>query len=162
MESNITNSIHNKLNYIYSLGEDVFESIKNESNLQVNYGLFNGHYIKINGRYEYQKYPIPVVAIEGIGDIGFNINGIWFEFFIDKVEFNKVDIENLISRYKVEIYGGNNCLIDFYTEGKSVSDISHNIDISDEETVGIAIYLDNMKSHSIKEIFFDACKLLNL
>lgn len=162
MESNIINSIHNKLNHIYSLGEDVFESIKNESNLQVNYGFFSGHYIKVNGRYEYQKYPIPVVSIEGKGDIGFNIDGVWFEFFIDKVVFSKVDIESLISMYKVEIYGGNNCLIDFYIEGKSVSDIFHDIDISDEKTMGIAIYLDNMKSPSIKEIFFDVCKLLNL
>ena len=62
----------------------VYKSLKNEMELKALYNYYNGHYIKINDKYEYQKYPVPVISIEGKGDIGFNIDGVWIEFFIDR------------------------------------------------------------------------------
>jgi hypothetical protein len=153
--------IHNKLNSIYSFAEDVFQSLKIIMGSQVSYGFYKGHYIKIGKRYEYQKYPIPVISVLGKGDIGVNINGVWFEFFLEKIAFNKADIENLLSVYRVEIYGGTNCLIDFYTGEKSVSQLMEDVNTSKEETIGIAVYLDDFQCDTVKDVFTDVWTLLN-
>lgn len=162
MEDNTNIYIHNKLNEIYSMAESAFEFIKNESDLKASYGFFSGNYININGIYEYQKYPIPVISVEGKGDVGFNIDYIWFEFFLNKDAFNNADIETLINEYKIEIYGGKDCLKDFYFEGKSISSLFHDVNISKEETICIAIYFKDVDEHSVKDIFLSLCDLLKL
>lgn len=161
-EDNMISCIHERLNFIYSLSENVYKSLKNEMELKALYNYYNGHYIKINDKYEYQKYPVPVISIEGKGDIGFNIDGVWIEFFIDRETFYKANIEELINKYDVEIYGGNNCLIDFYSDGKSVEDLFSDIENSDEEIIGISIYLKDTKYNNIKDAFFEVCSLLNM
>jgi len=162
INENAIDFIHNSLNDVYSLAEKVFETIKSEGDFKASYGYFSGNYIKINGKYEYQKYPIPVISIEDKGDIGFNIDGVWFEFFLHKNEFHKINIEGLIRKYKVEIYGGNDCLVDFYYEGKSAAEIIEGVKNSKEKAIGIAIYLNAMKYIDIKESFIDVCSLLNI
>lgn len=72
IENATVSYIHNTLNYIYSLAENVFKTLKVENELKVSYGFFNGNYIKINEKYEYQKYPIPIISIATKGDIGFD------------------------------------------------------------------------------------------
>lgn len=154
--------IHNKLNNIYSLSESVFEAFKSDYDLKVSYGFFTGHYIKINEKYEYQKYPIPVISIEQKGDIGFNINGVWFEFFLDKNSLSKTNIKALIDKHNIEIYGGNDCLVDFYCKDKSIQNIFQDINASNEEIIGISIYLNDFNILNLKDTFFSVCTLLNI
>lgn len=100
--------------------------------------------------------------MEEKGDIGFNIEGTWLEFFLHRHSFYKANIEELINRYNVEIYGGNNCLIDFYSDSKSIEDLFHDIRVSNEEIIGISIYLKDFQYNYIKHVFFEVCNLLNM
>lgn len=54
----------------------------------------------------------------------------------------------------MEIYGGDNCLIDYYKKGDSISEIKEKIMTSDEEHFGLAVYItyDNMNEKSIINI----------
>lgn len=162
MKNNTAVFVHNKLNELYSNAEEVFEYLKNTPNIQASYGFFNGNYTKIYNRYEYQKYPIPVISIENKGDIGFDLNAIWFEFFVPKTSLTNHLIEELIHNYNVEIYGGKNCLINFYNCNKTNSDILETINNSNEETIGISISLGNADLNNIKDYFFNICSLLNI
>ena len=94
MEHNMISCIHERLNFIYSLSENVYKSLKNEMELKALYNYYNGHYIKINDKYEYQKYPVPVISIEGKGDIGFNIDGVWIEFLLIEKHFIRLILKN--------------------------------------------------------------------
>ncbi len=162
MKESIIQSIHNELNSIYTLAENIHESFKSEEELSVSYGFFSGNYIKIGETQEYQKYPIPIVSIEQKGDICFNIDRVGFEFFVTKELLKETIIESLVNNYRVEIYGGKDCLIDFYNEGKPISDVLHDVNNSSEDTIGIAIYSEDFQCNSIKEIFFNVCNLLNI
>ena len=162
MSENDIELIHSKLNDVYSLAAKLFEAIKSEEDFKASYGYFCGNYIKIKGKYEYQRYPIPVISIEDKGDIGFNIDGVWFEYFLKKDDFFRSNLEVLIIKHKLEIYGGTDCLIDFYFEGKSAADVFESVRNSEEEIIGVAVYLNDMQSMDIKESFKDVCSLLKI
>lgn len=162
MKNNTAVFIHNKLNELYSTADEVFESFKNIPNIKASYGFFNGNYIKVYNRYDYQKYPIPVISIENKGDIGVDLNAIWFEFFLDKNSFNKAPIEELIADYNVEVYGGKDCLINFYRPDKTLLDMVNDIKNSNEETIGISISLEYINTTDVKDLFFKVCSLLNI
>jgi len=162
LTENSVEFIHNKFNDVYSLAESFFEAIKSEEGYKTSYGFFSGNYIKLKGKYEYQKYPIPVITIENKGDIGFNIDGVWFEYFLKKDDFIRSNLEGLIIKHKLEIYGGTHCLIDFYFEGKSAADVFESVRNSEEEIIGVAVYLNDMQYMNIKESFKDVCSLLKI
>ena len=150
--------MHNRLNEIYSLSENIFEEIKIELPLITSYDLIKGNYIKINEKYEYQKYPLPIVTVKDKGDIGFDINGVWFEFFLDKNNITVDLLENLKSKYKFEMYSGFDCLIDFYTEGRTIADVIYAVNNSKDKTIGISVYLDTTQMIDIKKNFFKKCE----
>ena len=106
---------HNLLNDIYSDCEKLYNKVRIQyENVRMN--SYNGHYIRINDKYEYQKYYMPVISIDDIGDICFNLDGISLEFFVDKNNLlNNCDFNSLLnSDYDVEIYDANDSTIDLY------------------------------------------------
>ncbi len=158
MKDNVIVLIHQKLNQIYTQAESTYHELKKEG-YSISYGYYNQNYIKINGKQVLQKYPIPIITIEGIGDIGFNLDEVFFEFFIDRNEIKKIDLKALIEEYRLEIYGGKNCLIDFYTPPQTEHDVIKQVLSSSEETIGIAVYIQDL---NIKSTYLHLCQLLKL
>lgn len=93
------------------------EALKSELDrleIKFDFGYFFNHYIKIDGKWTLQNYPLPVFTIEGIGDIGVNLDGIFFEKIIEKEQMTEKVFKILKTAHSnLEVYGFENCLSDF-------------------------------------------------
>ncbi|MCT4553022.1 MAG: DUF3201 domain-containing protein [Alphaproteobacteria bacterium] len=106
--------IHNHFNNIYKIANNI-ENILKEKNIKFKKGNYTNHYISINNKFKLQKYYIPVFTIKNTGDIGINIDKIFFEIPIKKSKLNTNKIKKIVEQFpKIEIYGYKNCLNDFY------------------------------------------------
>lgn len=146
-------NIHKSLNDIAQLAKEIYAALEDREGVVL--GWFKGHYIRRDDNYEYQHYPLPVIAIKGVGDIGVNLDKVWFEYFLDKHQALKVDYRQLIALYKfykVEIYEGEACGEDFYQYGDSEDQIRDKILKSKTSKIGFALYIDKKQhiEHIIK------------
>ena len=79
-----------------------------------------GNYLKIAQQYEEQRYAIPLIVVDGIGDIGFNLDGVFFEFGRDPKRYDFVAMIGRLSQIscQVEIYEfKDNNYVDYYQSG---------------------------------------------
>lgn len=110
-----------------------------EENFKISYPQLN--YLYHNNKNYIQDYPLPVVTYNKI-DIGFNLNEIFFETFIDTEMIENIRLEGLEREFdRIELYGGNNCNIDFYSPNMKWSDVIEEIKQSNEKSIGISGYL---------------------
>lgn len=133
--------IHETLNTLYLKANETLDYLE-ENDIQCQMGYFSGNYIKIEGEYALQAYPIPVITIKGKGDIGFNLDGMFFEFMLKKQTALRLDIEKISSEYAIEVYGANDCEVDFYKEGMNNEVYKNGLDKSKENGFGFAFYFD--------------------
>lgn len=108
------------------------------------WGFYNNHSIKEDNQWLLEYYPIPVVTIKDICDIGIDMNHIFVECKMKKEEAIGFHW-NIISDYKFEVYGVEDYLNDFYNPSLKFDDISERISQSNEKEIGIAFefpYLD--------------------
>lgn len=146
--------VHDNLNQIFVLASEVadyLEKSKVENQLQ----FIAGNYIKIEESFELQAYPIPVLLIKGKGEIGFNLDGIFFEFVMKKDTALRLDVEGLSKDYNFEVYGVDNPEISFYDRGMTNQSYVDGIGKSKENGIGIAFYFEKPfdASNSIYETF---------
>lgn len=157
IESNTFN-IHRSLNAIYDLAENFYEYAKNNFN-EVSLNSYKGHLIKLNGKFLYQKYFMPVVSIGDYGDVCFNLDSISFEFFVEKNKFiNKCNIEKLLN-YDSEIYDGECSEEDIYIKGMSVDELINKL--QQIKTVGISIYANNKNFNELCSYFKEINDIIN-
>jgi len=161
LDSAETANMHRKLNAIYELAKNTNKCIRRDVRFCTSFGFFAGHYIRLEGKQERQSYPLPVITVEGMGEIGFNLDSAWFEFFLASEALIKADIRALIGRYNVEIYDESS-ENDFYSEGCSAEDVLANLEASGGQTVGVAVYSDECEPEKLKESFLEVCGLLGL
>lgn len=155
---------HMFLNKIYEDAEKLFEYLVMLS-YKATLNSYNNHYISINGKYENQKYFMPVISIENTGDICFNLDGIEFEFFIDKEKILKLSkLEDLLNEYKsvLHIYEFNDCTIDIYTKEDTKQDLLRKVIDSKETKFGISINCLFYSSKDILNYFNTICSLLEI
>lgn len=103
--------------------------------------FYNNHSIKRNGVFVTEFYPIPVISIKDIGDVGINFDSVWFEIVLPKDTAIKLNYAEISSKHKIEVYGTNDFLHDFFNETIDVSDVVSNISNSSEADVCILFYL---------------------
>lgn len=152
--------IHDYLNEMYTLAEELMALAK-EKYKEAKLNNYTGHYIKIQGKYCYQKYPLPVVVIPQVGDIGVNLDKVWFEFFVSKEVVGEIDFEWLIDTYEIEVYGGEDCMVDFYQAGDSGISVQRKIEESRQKQIGIAIYIrDDIKGEEVIKHFEEVLEKL--
>lgn len=131
---------HELLNAIYSKAQE-FHSFLNERGIGHKYGFYPKNYLKINGKQCLQEYPIPVCSFEKGGDIGFNLDGIFFEFFVDKKTLEKAIYKTFFNpAYRTEIYGAEHCMIDFLFEDDTAEKFLNKLRHSNEKTFGVSFY----------------------
>lgn len=145
-------SCHNLLNEIYANCENLYSKIKNKyKNAKIE--SYNGHYIKINDKYEYQKYYMPIISIGGIGDICFNFDGVSLEFFVEKKELlNNCDFDSLL-KYNVEIYDANDSTIDIYQKDMTLDLFINKLEQWQPSLIGITINCQDKNDKEIVNIF---------
>ncbi len=153
--------MHNYLNDLFTKAQNTYTKLIN-LDYPCRLIFADKNYIKIDGNYEIQHYPIPIIEIEHIGDIGINIDSIFFEFSFSKNDFESINLDLLINDYvKLEIYGGKNCMMDFYYQGDSIEDIKNRIKLSTENTLMLSIYFELNEENIVNE-FSKIIRLLNL
>lgn len=141
------------MNRIYKTADEDYQELLNRK-CKCELIFCSNNYLYYDGEYHIQKYPIPVIDIKNSGDIGYNIDKIFFEFSFDKTIFLDIAFGYILIKFKeVELYGGSNCLIDFYDEGDSVEDIKNKIRLSNEETIMLSLYFDYNQEKIIESFF---------
>ncbi len=105
------------------------------------WGYYNYHYIRRNNDWALEYFPIPVIEVNGMCDIGIDLNHIFIEYKLIKKAALKYDFKKL-KKYKFEIYGVEEYLDDFYNENMDFEGIKGRIDKSEETTIGISIFLN--------------------
>ncbi|HPX16726.1 MAG TPA: hypothetical protein PL068_09185 [Petrotogaceae bacterium] len=151
--------LHKHLNFLFSISEDTFKIIASKQN-RVSYGNYSGHYTKIDGRYEYQKYPIPVITVADKGDIGFDLFCVWFEFFVDPLSLRYERITKISSLYRTEVYT-QDCAKDIKLSNNPREFGETMASIMDRK-IGISVYIDYSAPESIVHVFSFICEILEI
>ncbi|ABX41361.1 DUF3201 domain-containing protein [Lachnoclostridium phytofermentans] len=110
-----------------------------EKGFQYRCGYYNQHSVKVDNEWITEEYPIPVISMEQIGDLGIDISHIFFEIVVTREQALTLDFEKL-RPYRFEVYGVENFLNDFYNETLPLQDIKKKIRRSDEESIGISFF----------------------
>ena len=144
------------LNEIYqSLNQKKKEMISRikESGHLCTCGYYSQHSIRIKDEWVTEEYPIPVITIEGIGDIGFDLNHIFYEIIISKEHALKIDFTQF-DGVCFEVYGALDYLNDFYNNTMQISLIHERIHRSDEAEIGISFCFNEGVDTKLMEISF--------
>ena len=110
-----------------------------ENGFQYRCGYYNQHSVKVDEEWITEEYPIPVISIEDIGDLGIDINHIFLEIVVTKEQALAFDFEKF-KPYRFEVYGVENFLSDFYNATLPLQDIHERIRISNEDSIGISFF----------------------
>jgi len=131
------------LNIIYEPVYKYIQSFLKVLTLQEGYeckwGFYNNHSIKKDGVWETEYYPIPVISINDLCDIGFDIDRTFVECKMKREKALEFQWELLLD-YRFEVYGMEEYLKDFYNESLSMESISLKIKESMEQDIGITFH----------------------
>lgn len=108
----------------------------------------NNHSIRKDNEWILEYYPILVVTVKDICDIGIDINHTFIECKMKKGKAIGFDW-NLISDYKFEVYGVEDYLNDFYNSSLEINDITERIIQSNESEIGIEFEFRYLEEKSI-------------
>lgn len=164
MNENKILEFHNFYNRIYEDAENILKKL-NKLSYNAKLGSFNNHYIKCKNSYLHQNYYMPVISIENIGDICFNIDGISFEFYLSKEELLMLtELEALLTQFKQElnIYEYEDCTNDIYIINDTKEELLQKIKKSKDKKFGVSIDCSNLENGKIINTFNIVCSLLNL
>ena len=103
-----------------------------------------------------------MIEVKKFGDIGYNLDKIFFEFSFKKQEIFDLNFDYILNNYKdIEVYGGKDCLIDFYEEGDTAEEVINKVDLSNEENIMFSLYFDHSQEKLIKK-FLEVTKTLQI
>ena len=117
----------------------------------------NKNYENENGEWVCYYFPIPVIEIDN--KFGLNISLFekpnYIEFFTPLNKIKSLNLEKLIKIFNdrnLNIYGGDNCLIDFYEKNKPIDKIKTDINNCLQKSVGICFETSNTLQKIQKDI----------
>lgn len=105
--------------------------------MEAKWGWYANHSIKVDGEYQTEEFPIPVIEAEGLCDIGLNLDECWLEFQLPREVALEFDWGRLPEN--IEVYGVERYLVDFYTAGMDRAGTAGRIAESTERAVNIAL-----------------------
>lgn len=117
-------------------------------------GWYANHSVKLEGKYETEVFPIPVVAVDGLGDIGFDLDGVFLELQLPREKALDFDYGQLPEG--AEVYGAEDYLGNFYRPGMDPEEVLRRIRESREETVCIAM---SFPGHTEAGTLYDAVQM---
>ncbi len=151
MDLNLKN-IHQKINKIYLRAEKDYQAL-NKKQISCQLESYKNNYVKINGQYQLQKYPIPVISLQNGGDIGYNLDKIFFETAFKRDEFLNLELVSILSQHEdIEIYGGRDCHKDFYQKDDNPAKIREKVKESTENTIMVSLYFDYNKEDLLDRV----------
>lgn len=138
--------------------ENIQDDLKNNGYASKK-GFYNNHSIKDkSGNWITEYFPIPVITVEQLCDIGFDIKYIFIETKMKRDKAIKYDFSRLL-KYKFEVYGIEEYLIDFYNDTLKVEDIGKRIEMSKEKEIGIGFKVEENYINNIIKIINELAEL---
>jgi len=135
----------NQLNDIYKPlcdRADCIDRDLRELGYTITKSFYNNHSVKIDGSFVAELFPIPVITVKGIGDIGVDIDYVWFEVLLPKEKVLLLDYNSIAKEHRFEIYGSQDYLKDIYNEQIAISNIVPGIKGSPETDFCILFYFE--------------------
>lgn len=129
------------LNSIYEPLHKRVTAILNELkklDYDVIWGYYGFHSVKIKDEFTTEFFPIPVITVKDICDIGIDLDSIFIEGKLERDAALKFDF-SLLQDYNFEVYGVNDYLKDFYNKNLDIVNIPERIRESTEKEIGIQI-----------------------
>ncbi len=117
-----------------------------DKNIPARFVWANGHYEEYGCKYIREDYPIPIIEIDGVGDVGFNINGCFYEGYFPKEKLLTFDFGILQDVKNLTLYGESDYLSDIYNSENKDADIKQLVQDSAEVNIAIGF------SFSFKEL----------
>jgi len=106
-------------------------------NVDARFVWANGHYEEYKHKYIREDYPIPVIEAEGVGDVGFNITGCFYEGYFSKDKLLSFDFDVLKDIKHLALYGESDYLTDIYNSDTGVGDVKQLIQNSTENNIAV-------------------------
>lgn len=103
--------------------------------IHASWGWYAFHSVKVEGEYQTEEFPIPVVTAGEVCDLGLDLDRIFLELQLSRERALTLDWEKLSP--EAEVYGAEAYLEDFYHPGMDMGDIRRRIEESGEATVCI-------------------------
>jgi len=141
MDINLVNQLNSIYKPIWDKANVIGRDLQG-SGYTAKMGFFNNHSVKIDGCFVTEYYPIPVIFVEGAGDIGVDLDYVWFEAVLSKEKALSLDYSIIAKNYKFEIYGSQDHLIDIFNEKNAISDIVPCIKDSAETDFCVLFYFE--------------------
>lgn len=114
----------------------LFQSIDEKLGLNCTVGFYNGHYSKNgSGEYERECFPIPVISVEGLCDVEIGLDGISVSAKLLRDTALSFDYA-VLNGCKFEVYGVEDYLSDYYSDGDTLDDLINNVLSSQETEIG--------------------------
>lgn len=105
------------------------------------YGWYNGHFHKDDGKWVKEYYPIPVISVKGLCDIEVGLETTTLSAKLGRDAAAQFPFETL-SGCEFEVYGVQNYLSDFYRDGITTAQMRENICSSEEAEIGFSFAVD--------------------
>lgn len=140
----------------YELRENGWECVMRHS---------GGNCLKIAQQYEEQRYAIPLIIVDGIGDIGFNLDGVFFEFGRDPKRYDFTEIIGRLSKIsgQVEIYEyKDGKYVDYYLPGIDPEEAGLRIARESSFFIMIDLYFEGAyEAEKMADLFVEAVREIN-
>ncbi|GAA4298017.1 hypothetical protein GCM10023142_37950 [Anaerocolumna aminovalerica] len=146
--------MENTIEILNDIYKPVYEYLKcllkalKELNYDYEWKFCNNHSIRKDNQWILEYYPIPLVTVKDICDIGIDINHIFIECKMKKEKIIGFEWK-LISDYNFDVYGVEDYLNDFYNSSLKLDDITERIIHSNENEIGIEFQLRFLEEKSI-------------
>ncbi len=109
--------------------------------------FFNNHSVRKNNGWITAYYPIPVISVKNVCDIGLDIDRTFIECKIKREEAIKFDWTVFLNN-SFEVYGVKEYLTDFYNASLSLEALAQNISRSNEQEIAIAFEFGYLEEKS--------------
>lgn len=134
----LLNSVYEPL---YKRTAAVLSKLK-KLNYDVTWGYYGFHSVKNKEEFTTELFPIPVITVKDICDIGIDLDSIFIEGKLKRDAALKFDF-SLLKDYNFEVYGVNEYLKDFYNKNLDIVNIHEKIKESSEKEIGIQVCLES-------------------
>ncbi len=108
-----------------------------QKGIAAKWGWYANHCVRVDGEYQTGEFPIPVVDVGDLCEIGFNLDDCWLEFQLPRAAALPFDWQRLPEG--AEVYGVEDYLLDFYRAGMDLAGTAARITASAEQAVSVAL-----------------------
>ncbi|MGL4738210.1 MAG: DUF3201 domain-containing protein [Cellulosilyticaceae bacterium] len=132
----VLNTVYKSLN---TYKTDLINAL-NARGYSYKWGYYSGHYMRCDEKWMLEQFPIPVITVKGLCDIGMDLSHIFIESRLQREQALQFDF-TILQKYKFEVYGTADYLNDFYNEDQDLGGIRERILDSMEQEIGISLLI---------------------